>query len=386
MDGPRPATYLLASNACGRTAQAVSDRITRYLEVNGLTPTAELRVADLIIIDTCGFCQAAEDQSLGLIRHCLQHRHGAASLVVVGCLPGIAPTRLAALDGVAFLMPAEMGRLDAITGAQIPFATVHADGAVLRAPTRAPSEQKRACHVTVGSGCLNTCTFCAVKAVWGKLQSRPLDAIVRELQAGVAMGHELIYLAGQDLGAYGVDLGLSVIDLLAAAFAVAGRFKLILHDFNPQWLILHHDALAELLAAHSDKVAYLDVPLQAGSDAVLKRMKRPYRAAEVLAVMRSLKARVPDLILELDLMMGFPGETEADFAQTVGFLDEAMTLDGLCVWLSGFSQRSNTAAAQMQDKIDPDGIMQRFLTLRGMVAAGPARLGTGLVYFAGYRL
>lgn len=366
----------------------VSQRIQAYLVANGLRPTQDVGAADLILVDTCGFCQAAEDHSMSLLSMCVDGRHPGARVLVVGCLPGINPGRLATVSGVEVLTLAELGRLDEITGGAVPFHAVRADDAAhLTAQGPSPAgSSRRVFHVTTSTGCLHDCTYCAIKQVWGRLSSKPVATLRRELEVGLAAGHQMFYLAAQDLGAYGIDLGVSVVDLLESLFEVEGRYRLLLHDFNPQWLLKHRGELRELLPAHLDKIAYLDVPLQSGSDPVLARMKRPYKAARVLEEVLALKEAAPELIIELDVMMGFPGETDEDFALSAAFVEQTMALPQMCYWLSGFSPRPGTAAARMDDAVDSETVMQRFLGLRGLVERGPSELGTGLVYYPDYHL
>ncbi len=382
--------FFLVSNACGRTTAAVSRRIQSYLQLNGMTQTSALDAADLVIVDTCGYCRSAEDESIGIIRHCLMHGRPDAQVAVVGCLPQINPWRLSEAGNITVLAPNAMSTLDAMTDARIPFASVPEGEQQLMLPEAllkpGASKPTRAFHLNTSTGCLHHCSLCAVKKVWGQLVSRPIAAIVGELEVGLKTGHELFYLAAQDLGAYGVDRGVSVVDLLTALFEVEGTFRLMLHDFNPQWLIKHLDALTPLLRSHAHKVAYLDIPLQSASDPVLRRMKRPYRSADVRDALFALKAAVPELTIELDVMMGFPGETDEDFARSVDFVKECIELPRMCIWLTGFSARPDTEAAALEQQLDADVIMRRFLALRDLVDASDSKLGTGMAYYPEYTL
>ena len=363
----------------------VYHRIHQYLLKNGLSPTNDVHSADLIVIDTCAYCQAAEDSSIGIIEHCLKHKHGAAKVLIVGCLPTINPDRLAQVDDLVVIAPDELSKLDAITQAKIPIEEISEVDERLAAQDSV-RETKRAFHLAISKGCLGSCAYCAVNKVWGKLKSKPLDEIVKDFEAGLSQCHELFYLAAQDIGAYGVDIGLTVVDLLDALYSITGQYRLILHDFNPQWFVKHLQALQRILATHTAKVAYLDLPLQSGSQTVLKRMRRPYRVDDVKRALFSIKNAVPDVPVEIDLMVGFPGESDAEFSATKELLEDLQSLQSMCVWLSRYSDRPDTAAQKMAEKIDGELIMQRFVELQSIVEEGPHELGTGLVWYPEYSL
>jgi tRNA-2-methylthio-N6-dimethylallyladenosine synthase len=205
--------------------------------------------------------------------------------------------------------------------------------------------------VNVQQGCNNYCTFCVVPFTRGREISRSIPAIVQEAEALVEAGAREITLLGQNVNSYGHDIGTDLVTLLKAVASIPGLLRLRFttsnpHDFTPQ--------LAELFASEPKMGAYLHLPVQSGSNEVLTRMKRKVTVEEYRERIRWLKAAVPDIAISTDLIVGFPGETEEQFTETLALVEEVGFSFGFNF---KYSPRKNTPAARYQDQI-PESIKE----------------------------
>ena len=205
-------------------------------------------------------------------------------------------------------------------------------------------------------GCNNFCTYCIVPYVRGRERSRRPEEIEKELRELVAAGYKEITLLGQNVNSYGKDLGLDIdfADLLRRLNAVPGDFWLRFMTSHPK------DASPRLFdaMAQCDKVAkQLHLPFQSGSDEILRRMNRRYTADEYRALIADARAKMPDITLSSDIIVGFPGETEEDFEQTLQLVQD-VRFDLLFTFL--YSPRSGTPAASYEDNATPQEKQRRF--------------------------
>ena len=234
--------------------------------------------------------------------------------------------------------------------------------------------------ITIQIGCDNTCAFCIVPAVRGKEQSRRLGDIVREVTELAADGVTEVTLLGQNVNSYGRDLGAGqyrprFADLLRAVDAVAGIRRIRFTSPHPK------DLRPETIAAMAECASvceHLHLPLQAGSDRTLARMHRGYTAERYLERLRAARAAIPELAVTTDLIVGFPGETEADFAATLEVVEEA-GYDAAYTFV--FSPRPGTEAAGWVDEFVPPDVtaarMRRLTEVveRSALARHEARVG-----------
>ena len=205
-------------------------------------------------------------------------------------------------------------------------------------------------------GCNNFCTYCIVPYVRGRERSRRPEEIEKELRELVAAGYKEITLLGQNVNSYGKDLGLDIdfADLLRRLNAVPGEFWLRFMTSHPK------DASPRLFdaMAQCEKVAkQLHLPFQSGSDEILRRMNRRYTAQEYRALIADARAKMPDITLSSDIIVGFPGETEEDFEQTLQLVED-VRFDLLFTFL--YSPRTGTPAASYEDNATPQDKQQRF--------------------------
>jgi MiaB/RimO family radical SAM methylthiotransferase len=221
--------------------------------------------------------------------------------------------------------------------------------------------------IIVARGCEGFCTYCAIKQALGPLVSTPLESVIH--QARILVKNErqpIVSLIAGDLGAYGQDIGSNICELLEVIFEIDAAFKLVLNDFNPEWLIKYSDRLLPILARYKHKVDHIKLPVQSGSDRVLHRMGRRYAKAELIEHIGALNREVPSLPISTHIMVGFPGESDEEFNQTVSLLD-AMHFEYVTVFK--YSDRPGTPSSAFPDKIPERTKRQRLRMLRKKLLA-----------------
>jgi tRNA-2-methylthio-N6-dimethylallyladenosine synthase len=351
-----------------------SERIAGLLEADGLVAASGVDDADVVVLNTCCIRENADNKlygNLGHLKTWKAERPG-RQIVVSGCLAqkdrDVVQARAAHVDVVMGThnvhRAAELLRTSRVDGplTEILDAAVLDDHAMFPSALPAVRETSYRAWVTIQVGCDNRCAFCIVPAVRGAEISRPVAQIVDEIRALAAGGVTEVTLLGQNVNSYGRDLQLAArrdgdrdarvrplfADLLRAVGAVEGIRRVRFTSPHPK------DMRPETFAAMADTAAVceqLHYPLQSGSDRVLAAMHRGYTASRYLERLHEARRIVPDLAVSTDIIVGFPGETEADFADTLAVAAEARFDDAFTFI---FSPRPGTEAATMTDRfVDP---------------------------------
>jgi MiaB/RimO family radical SAM methylthiotransferase len=366
-------TYFLASAGCPRRA-VDSQKIADYLEANNLVYTQDFKEADLIIVSTCAALKSREDLSKTAVSWYLKQKHQNAKIVVAGCLGKINPEVKNEFKDLAFISPREIDTLDDLIAAKVPFKDIPDPNQIGSFPLFPDKPERQAkgnrlnkrldlvyakqdlFTLRVATGCLGNCSYCAVKFAVGKLQSKPLEAIVKEFKSGLDQGFKHFVLIAGDVGCYGVDIGISAVELLSELFAVEGSYRIIIKEFNAQWIVKYFQDLLKIFKENYEKIDYIVVPVQSASNRILRLMKRPYTIEDVKKYLNIIKTEVPALQISTHIMVGFPGETEEDFQESVDFIKE---YEFPFVDIYAYDDRPNTAASRMTDKIPQEIIDQR---------------------------
>lgn len=308
--------------------------------------------ADLYIVNTCTVTHVADRKSRQMLRRAVR-RNPRALVVAVGCYADVAPETLRQIQGVDLVVGREeesllVGRVSAALrarGMQTPASTDD------RAAILSPASPARAL-IKVQDGCDNRCAYCIVCIARGPSRSRPAQKIMAEIQCMERLGHREIILTGVNLGVYrdarvGDLAGLARRILQETAIERIRFSSIEPQDFPVNLLDLWPE---DRLCRH------FHLPLQSGCDRTLARMGRHYRLEDYRALLEQIRRRVPDVGLTTDILVGFPGETEADFAESVAAV-AALPLNGLHIF--PFSKRPGTAAATMPDHVPPPLRRQR---------------------------
>jgi len=201
--------------------------------------------------------------------------------------------------------------------------------------------------IAINAGCLGSCTFCKTKQARGKLRSHSVESLVARARHAAEEGVTEIWLTSEDTGAYGLDLGTDVSVLLRAMVEALRPYRQVMLHIgmtNPPYIMRHLDAVAEILN-EPNVFEFIHIPVQSGSDRVLKQMVREYTRGEFTRLVSSLRAKVPKLSVMTDIICGFPSESESDFQETLSLIRE---FEFPFINISQFYARPNTPAARMQ--------------------------------------
>lgn len=209
--------------------------------------------------------------------------------------------------------------------------------------------------IPISNGCLGKCSYCSVRLIKGKLYSYPSDLIIKEAENCIRQGCKEIWITAQDTACYGKDTGTNIAELLEKILALEGDFYVRLGMGNPQHINNNIDKLIEIFK-HPKMFKFLHIPVQSGSNPVLRAMKREYTAEDFKEIITRFRAEIPNITIATDVIVGFPGETEKQFYDTIEFIQEIKP-DVLNI--SKFVPRPETAAANKQDKIDGAEIKER---------------------------
>ncbi len=324
-DGPRVALVTLG---CDKNT-VDSERMLAALAASGARVTPHTEGADVIVVNTCGFIQAAKEESIGTILDAcaLKESGKIRAVVAVGCMVERYKEELSAeipevdlflgLGELSGLVPALRER-DLLPTDDLP---------IMERPLRVLStETTHTSFLKISEGCDHTCAFCAIPLMRGLHRSQPLERLVEEASALGAQGVRELNIISQDTTWYGRDLKRSV---GPDAPLLPDLLKALLAGTDVPWYRLFYiypsgitDELVDLIATEPRILSYLDMPLQHGSDAMLKAMRRPERRASILERVSALRARIPDLTLRTTVIVGFPGETDRDFRELLDLLEE----------------------------------------------------------------
>jgi threonylcarbamoyladenosine tRNA methylthiotransferase MtaB len=328
-----------------RLNEAESETWARQLQAEGHRIVGDAEEADLVVFNSCAVTQDAVRKSRNLLRKAARENPG-AKLVLSGCYATLNRDEAEHLGVDLVVANADKGRLVEIARRELALPTMPAVAAEPGESALFRLGRHRA-FVKVQDGCRYRCTYCIVTVARGEEHSRAIDDIIDEINAVHAQGIQEAVLTGVHLGGYGGDTGSNLVELIAAILERTAIPRLRLGSLEP-WDI--PDAFVTLFE-NPRLMPHLHLPLQSGSDAVLKRMARRCRTAEFAALAGRLRDAVPDINLTTDLIVGFPGESETEWAETLAFV-EAIGFGNIHIF--AFSPRAGTAAAAMPSPVHGD--------------------------------
>jgi len=345
--------------------QADARRVAEELEARGYAPTGEPQQADLLILNTCVVRQSAEDRVTGRLSSLRPLREGQAErgLVVMGCYVGDIEALAQSYPYVdAFLRPSDLdGLADWLDRWEIEHRWGLAGGEVGMAAAVAEM-------VPVSYGCDHACTYCIVALRRGRQRSRAVAEIVRDVQALVARGAREVTLLGQNVDAYGLDNGgnADLADVLHAVHELSGLWRIRFLTSHPREMSQRIiDTVAELPRVCPS----WELAVQSGDNEVLRRMARGYTVERFNDLVQRIRAATPDGSINTDIIVGFPGETTAQFERTYRLLEETR-FD--LVHIAAYSPRPGTVSAEWADDVPAEEKERRRLaleTLQEQIAA-----------------
>jgi threonylcarbamoyladenosine tRNA methylthiotransferase MtaB len=342
-----------------RLNQAEIESLARQFRAAGheIVPCAD--EADLAVVNTCSVTAEAASDSRAAIRRA--KRHGAGDILVTGCWATLEADKAAALPGVTRIVPnLQKEHLAAdLLGLPKNFFDLEP---IARQPLPGLHQRTRA-FIKVQDGCDNACTFCITTKARGASRSRPSDEIIAEVNAAMVGGAQEIVLTGVQLGAWGLDFkpALGIADLLRALLTSTKAPRLRLSSLEP-W-----DLEVDFFDLWDDPrlCRHLHLPLQSGSPGVLRRMARKTTAEEFYTLVQLARKTIPKVAITTDLITGFPGETDEEFAESLEFI-QAMQFAGGHVF--SYSARPGTPAARMKGQVSGEVVKARSMILRKSLA------------------
>jgi tRNA-2-methylthio-N6-dimethylallyladenosine synthase len=356
-------TYQVRTYGCQMNVHD-SERIAGLLESSGYVRAQAHQQADVVVLNTCAVRENADNKLYGNLGHLasVKRTHQGMQIAVGGCLAQKDREHIVARApwvDVVFgthnvdALPALLRRASVAREAQ-----VEIQESLQVFPSTLPSrrESAYAAWVAISVGCNNTCTFCIVPNLRGKERDRRPGEILAEVEALVADGVIEVTLLGQNVNAYGSEFGEreAFADLLRAVGAVPGIERVRFTSPHPR------DFTSAVIAAMAETptvMPSLHMPLQSGSDRVLREMRRSYRRDRYVAILDEVRASIPAAAITTDIIVGFPGESEADFADTLQIVERARFS---AAFSFQYSPRPGTPAAGMDDQIPKAVVQERY--------------------------
>jgi len=376
--------YLIV-NGC-EVGQLSTTIIQNFFIANSNSITENPADADVLIFYACGLTKENEDDSKRIIKRLKSVMKPSGTLIVWGCLPVINPNSLKSLYEGPMLGPKDYSFFEEmIERKTIPFEKVQTNPLVKRqtyiqptsllsklesvaglqnklnnltnilAPTHA-----RPYYIRVASGCTGNCTYCSEKLAWGRIKSIAMKRILGGFKRGLHLGYRNFFLVAEDLGAYGVDIGCTLPELLERMTGEYQElnYKLILNEINPIYVKQFYTRLEKVF--ESGKIGMLGCQVESGSNRMLKLMGRHYTVEDWLKLMTDIHHKYPRINLSTHLMVGFPTESDYDFQATCSLLDR-IPLDHIIIFK--YSDRPRIPARNFSQKVSEEMKEKRYQQL-----------------------
>jgi len=391
----------------GNQVGCVSSRINvqkyeDFLVKQGAQVTPTISEADIVLIDTCAFSEYWEKESVKSIQEYQSKSPTQAKVIVSGCLPVMDLTKLKNIYQGPYFTPkneTQLARILDIDPEEDKFLAPKAPRGRFMNPDEYSDSSfrigllckvlrffhrienyfmlgrlpligpllnatqyinEKAFAVNISQGCMGDCSFCVIPMAKGRTQSMPIGSIIDLVREKVTVEKvNKIILSSEDTGAYGVDIGASIVDLLKHLHLMKEKFYLYILFFDPRWLKLYGEDLIPILK--QGRVRYLQFPLQSGSNKVLSRMRRSYKIEDVMPIIRKIHKEVPNLTLQTQIISGFPGESEEDHQATKKILKEKNFNHA---WIFEFSNRKGARTETMEGHLPIEVIRRRARELR----------------------
>lgn len=348
-----------------------SERILTQLRAEGYAVAADYDSADLVVVNTCGFIDSAIDESLDAIGEALEQN---GKVIVTGCL-GANPSRILDRHPRVLKVTGPHAYDDVLSAVHQHLPPKHDPFVDLVPPQGVRLTPRHYAYLKISEGCNNSCSFCIIPDLRGKLASRRIDDVLREAERLVKAGVRELLVISQDTSAYGSDLRYAGAAWNGTEYQT--RFLDLARGLGQLgvWVRMHYvypyphvDEVVGLMA-EGRVLPYLDIPFQHGSPTVLKRMKRPAHAENTLDRLRAWRKICPELTLRSTFIVGFPGETESEFEELLDWMEQAQ-LDrvGAFKYSPVEGARANTVAAHVAPEVQEERLA-RFMETAQRISA-----------------
>ncbi|HUM04456.1 MAG TPA: tRNA (N(6)-L-threonylcarbamoyladenosine(37)-C(2))-methylthiotransferase MtaB [Terriglobales bacterium] len=369
-----------------RATQADGAALENQFLEKGMERAPAAGDAEIVVLNTCTVTEGADKDARALIRR-LRRENPACQILVTGCYAQRAPEELAAIPGVTWVvgnshkhLAAEiavsrdptsvagfvpLSQLSPANRADVIVGDIFAHTELMAAPVFDSANERTRPNLKVQDGCDNRCSFCVIPSVRGHSRSLPPERVIAEVRTLAAAGYREVVISGINLGRWGRDLESSsqlLVDLVKAILEHTSLEKLRISSVEPMdW----SDELIGVMASSNRIAKHAHVPLQSASDTVLRRMHRKYRPWHYSEKIAKIRARMPNAAIGADVMVGFPGETEAEFAETRRMIED---LPFTYLHVFTYSSRPGTPAAAQRDQVPVRAARQRNRILREIAA------------------
>lgn len=295
---------------------------------------SEIKKADYIFINTCGVKEQTQTKILNFLKKLNENKIPQEKIIIFGCLVNIDKEALVSeMPNAKYFKVSEKEKIESI---------------INNIENNKSSNKKNTQTIILSNGCLGNCYYCAVKFARGKLESKPIEKIIKEIEYSVnEEKSKEILLTSQDNGCYGFDINENLNTLLKKIIEIKGDFKIRVGMANPQHLKIIINELIEIYK--NEKIyKFLHIPIQSGSNKILKEMNRYYTIEDVYDIIEKFKKEIPDISIGTDIIVGYPTETENDFQETIDFIKK---IKPNFINLSRFGMRKNIEAKKYKDLI-----------------------------------
>lgn len=355
-------------------------KIEQFLIQNDWKLKKKIGESNLIIFNACGLTEVEQENSIKIIKTLKRKKRTDSQLIVCGCLPLINKERIREIYEGDIIDGDDTQKLAKRLGIKIASNNIHANYLIphttcslsmTRRISNLPkslslySIQRRlnknkyrqfwdsvnivrpnTYYIKVSTGCTNSCSYCAVKLSRGAVKSKSIEQIKGEFLIGLELGYKVFALIGTDTGSYGLDIKTNLVDLLRELTSIKGKFLLKLRNVHPRALIEMLPGFLDVFK--SGKIVHMTSATQHGNNHILQLMKRDYKIEDLKFAINALKNTCPNLKIRTQLMVGFPGETDSEFNDTLKLIDE-IQFDFVEVY--NYSPRTKTLAAKMPNQV-----------------------------------
>lgn len=310
-----------------------TQQISGFLKNHGFSKVFDITKADFIIINTCSVKMVTEQRMLSRIKKLINMKKNSAKIFVVGCLGATNPSEIKAINENLVVLDTKLENLCKALGLE-----EHSFSPRIIAD----KFHKTISIIPISVGCLSNCTYCATKIARNKLQSYSIKDINSAFRRALRSSKE-IHITSQDLGCYGFDIKTNLPELIKKLLENKGNFRIRLGMMSLE----HFQKIKfDLLPLFEDKRLYnfLHLPVQSGSDKILKNMRRLYKASDFIKEVEFVRNLIPDMTISTDIIVGFPQETQEDFNKTIELIKKTKPD---VINIARFGKRKGTIAANM---------------------------------------
>jgi len=348
--GRKKKVFLCATSKTCNNLSYQGTQIYEFLRLNHIKVTKSHEEADVIIVNTCGFVTPKQVIAEKIVQFFIDKYQYKKRIIISGCLPKI-DKKYNYMEEIITIGPTELNKFNNIFDAKIPISKVSVNKINPGFIDENDIEDKYLYFIEICTGCVWSCSYCAIKLARGNIKSKPINDIIAEFHQGLKKGANDFMLLADDCASYGLDLGLDFADLINSIANIPGNFSIRIPYFYPLFLEKLYPKIKSVFL--SGKISFLNIPLQTSSERILKLMNRKYNINNIMRIVSELKEKTNIKIMSHAIFC-FPTETRQEFLET---LDLMKKFDQ--VYFLQYSKRPGTRAAQLDSSFTKEEILFR---------------------------